>query len=143
MWSAAIGNHEMLSSILKEGTYGVEATDKNGLTAVAWAAQRGQLESIQVLAEAGANLQTASTQGMTGLMSAAYFGHTEVVQYLLVRPATTAYTPVQLSRRSSVVDYSTSLLICTCTYAHHMYILLNSTLPFVLSEPLVAHARFL
>jgi ankyrin repeat protein len=98
MWSAAIGNHEMLSSILKEGTYGVEATDKNGLTAVAWAAQRGQLESIRVLAEAGANLQTASTQGMTGLMSAAYFGHIEVVQYLLVRPATTAYAPVRLTQ---------------------------------------------
>lgn len=64
---------------------GVDDVDEHGISAVVWAAQRGSLETLVMLADAGANLHSTTNNGLTALMSAAYFGHASTMTYLLDR----------------------------------------------------------
>lgn len=61
----------------------MDDVDEHGISAAVWAAQRGSLKTLTMLGEAGANLGSATNNGMNGVMSAAYFGHSSTVTYLL------------------------------------------------------------
>ncbi len=66
----------------------VDTGDRYGRTALSFAADRGHLEVVQTLVEAGAALGTADRfYGMTPLGRAADGGHREVVRFLLGRGA--------------------------------------------------------
>ncbi len=52
-------------------------------TALGWAALEGNLDTALVLIEAGANVNAGNHGNWTPLMSAAYYGHPEMVKLLL------------------------------------------------------------
>ena len=52
-------------------------------TALGWAALEGHLDTALVLIEAGANVNAGNHGNWTPLMSAAYYGHPEMVKLLL------------------------------------------------------------
>src|SRR2546427_2012375 len=54
------------------------------LIAAAWG---GQTESVELLLDRGANVNSASTRGETALMGPAYHGDTEIVKLLLAKGA--------------------------------------------------------
>lgn len=62
-------------------------TDKNGLTALMWAAGGGRLDLVLLLLAAGADVRAASDMGRTALMFAAQAGRTEIVAALLAARA--------------------------------------------------------
>ena len=57
--------------------------DEDGNTALIGAAAKGHTETIQVLIQAGSELNKAGKHGFTALISAAAEGHTETVQALI------------------------------------------------------------
>ena len=95
MWAAAIGDSTMLKQLIEKASHvpaaghthesprGINDADAHGFTAMHWAVQKGQLDSLVMLQEAGANLEAVSNGGLTALMTAAYFGHHGIMAYLL------------------------------------------------------------
>lgn len=61
----------------------LNAADRWGVTALAHAAQKGDLESVQLLLQKGASVDQASRFGNTALMAAAARGRDAVVSALL------------------------------------------------------------
>lgn len=57
--------------------------DKNGKTALHYAAYKGQAVAVKALVEAGADLDVTDENGMTALHRAIIHGHTDVVHILL------------------------------------------------------------
>ncbi|MDX1960130.1 MAG: ankyrin repeat domain-containing protein [Leptospiraceae bacterium] len=71
-----------LKELLKE-KINLEITDSNELTALMLASRDNNLELVQLLSEAGANLNAKNKEnGRTPLMLAASHGHTEIIKYL-------------------------------------------------------------
>ena len=64
---------------------GVDNVDEHGISAVVWAAQRGSLQTLAMLVDAGADLHSATNNGRTAIMSAAYFGHGSTMTFLIGR----------------------------------------------------------
>ena len=60
-----------------------ETSDRNGITALMWAAGKGHAEIVRLLLRFGGNPNSQSPKGRTALMSAAYFGRPEIVEILL------------------------------------------------------------
>ena len=46
-------------------------------------ARNGNVDAVQVLLEAGADVQAKGRRGLTALMTASYPGHSDIVQFLL------------------------------------------------------------
>jgi ankyrin repeat protein len=62
----------------------LEVTDSNEMTGLMIASRDNNLEIVQILAEAGANLNTKNKEnGRTALMFAASHGHIDVIRYLV------------------------------------------------------------
>ena len=61
---------------------------QHGQTALMLAVSHGRLDMVQLLVEAGADLNIRDEDGSTALMCAAEHGQTEIVKYLLAHPDT-------------------------------------------------------
>ncbi|XP_008554631.1 DNA-binding protein RFXANK [Microplitis demolitor] len=61
----------------------IDATDKNGLTGLMWAAAHGQLGTARQLIKAGADKNYKGLNGETALHLAASYGHHDLVKLLL------------------------------------------------------------
>lgn len=67
------------------------ARDGFGMSLLYHAAQKGALEMVELLLEAGAEVDRSSDSGNTPLMAAAARGHAEVVQRLVAAGADTEH----------------------------------------------------
>src|SRR4028119_251755 len=85
--AAQSGNFTQLQAILAQGA-NVDATDRDGTTAVMFAAGQGYTEIVRVLLEAGANLNLPrKLYGLTALMLAAAANQVDVLQTLVATGA--------------------------------------------------------
>lgn len=89
--SAAVGGFglpssfwvSLLNALLLENPNHVHSTNRNGATALALAAQFGNVEAVKTLLAAGAAVDAADIQGATGLVGATFNGHVSTVEALL------------------------------------------------------------
>ena len=95
---------------------GVDATDDTGATPLHWAAHGGDVASVRLLRDAGADVDTRSRYGVTPLALACGGGRAGVVEALLVAGADPnlaspdGETPLMVAARTGVVESVTSLL---------------------------------
>ena len=75
----------------------LNASNKEGLTALMLASQCGSLLTVRQLTEYGANLNVSDQNGMTALMWASQEGHLEIVQYLLYNGAELNFTAKEVA----------------------------------------------
>lgn len=81
--AAQQGDVEQVRALLREGE-DVNAAQGDGMTALHWAAYRGETEMVDVLIYAGANLEAKTrVADYTPLLIAARTGHGEVVEHLV------------------------------------------------------------
>ena len=78
------GNRVDVEEILKCGG-NPNHLDEDGMSAILYAAIHGQLDVFIELVEMGGDLLAKSRDGSTPLHLAAYYGHDELVQYILKR----------------------------------------------------------
>lgn len=71
MIAAGEGHTNLIELFLDKGSV-LEATDKEGLTALGWACVRGRLPAVQHLIERGAEVNTSDNTGRTPLDLAAF-----------------------------------------------------------------------
>ncbi|MDE1762442.1 MAG: ankyrin repeat domain-containing protein [Candidatus Micrarchaeota archaeon] len=67
----------------------LDATNKDGCTALMWAAWNGQLDSVSMLLDKGADINLRDLKGTTALMYATSLGYSDIVRVLLERGADT------------------------------------------------------
>jgi len=79
----AVKNHDREGVRLLVGKVDVNAPEPDGSTALLWAAQSNDLETVNLLLKAGANPKTANRYGATPLSTAATYAGKEVVETLL------------------------------------------------------------
>jgi ankyrin repeat protein len=60
----------------------VDATDPDGRTALIWAARAGDLETAQMLVDAGAGIKRRDRSYKTAMLNAAETGHRDILVYL-------------------------------------------------------------
>ena len=82
-------NITQLTSVLKKKP-NLNIPDKDGWTALIWAASSGGTKPLKLLIEAGADLDAQNGDGNTALIWAAWNGHTESVQLLIEAGADTS-----------------------------------------------------
>jgi len=84
---AAKKRNQGLVEILIANGAKVDASDRNGLTALMAAASMGLAENVRALISAGANVNARDEKGATPLIWAAISGHPQVVEILLAHGA--------------------------------------------------------
>lgn len=78
------GTLEGLSDALKNASLDlINQVDLSGMTPLHWAADRGHVEAVQLLINAGASTKSKDSEGQTALHYAASCGHGKVVNILL------------------------------------------------------------
>lgn len=83
---AAGGNHkDAVVFLIEQKNATVDQTDKPGRTPFHWAAMGGHVEAGGALLDAGANIEAATTSGMTAMHAACEAGHANFVQFLIER----------------------------------------------------------
>ena len=115
--AARSGDRDAVKALLKEGA-DVNAPQGDGMTALHWAAERGDVELANVLVYAGANIAAVTRIGQyTPLHIAARSGSAAVVKVLLaakadvaVRTSPSGVTPLHLAAASGSVETVTALL---------------------------------
>lgn len=80
-------NRAVVSRLFGLGDVNVRAT-QHGQTALMLAVSHGRLDMVQLLIEAGADVNIRDEDGSTALMCAAEHGHMEIVKHLLHHPDT-------------------------------------------------------
>jgi ankyrin repeat protein len=80
------GYHDVVALLLRAGAR-VDETDLEGVTALMWAADLGDLDMARTLLACGANVNRADLYGRRPLHFAALRGHTPVVKLLLQKGA--------------------------------------------------------
>jgi len=80
------GDMEKIERILGSGV-DINARDKDGVTALAYASDRGHTEIVKKLLANGAEVNLKSNIGCTALMNAAYMGHVGIVNILIANGA--------------------------------------------------------
>ena len=117
MWGAAQRHAAVIDELVRHGA-DVNARSKGGFTALMFAAQQGDAESIRVLLGAEANPNdVAPTTKVTALLAASAMGRTKAATVLLDGGAepnvadATGYTPLHYAaRRKGAVGIITALL---------------------------------
>ena len=84
--SAPHGRLEVLKGLIELGA-DVNERDRDGLSALSFAAIAGNVQALLLLLEGGAEVDLATSQGRTPLMLAASRGHEDAVGVLLMRGA--------------------------------------------------------
>ena len=85
---AAFNGHAPVLGYLLDQDVAVDARDANGRTALMYASSGPFLEAVQLLLDAGAEVNVQGTQeGFSALMTAASEGLVDIVRLLLVRGA--------------------------------------------------------
>src|SRR5438132_29406 len=79
--AAKTGDAKAVRLAIAQGN--VNMTEADGTTALHWAVRRGDLESIDVLLQAGAQVGAATRYGVTPLYLAAQKGNATVIERLL------------------------------------------------------------
>ena len=77
----------VISRLFSLGDVNIRAT-QHGQTALMLAVSHGRLDMVQILVEAGAEVNIRDEDGSTALMCAAEHGHMEIVKFLLQQPET-------------------------------------------------------
>jgi ankyrin repeat protein len=110
------GDKAAVKTLLQQGS-DVNAAQGDGMTALHWAAMKGDAELVQMLVYAGANVKaTTRLGGNTPLVVAARNGHAAVVQALLKAGAdpkaatSSGTTPLMLASASGSVEAVKALL---------------------------------
>jgi len=80
------GDIEAVESLLGTGI-DINAKNKQGVTALAYASGRGHVDIVKLLLAHKANVNARSNIGSTPLMNAAYMGHVKVVAELVINGA--------------------------------------------------------
>ena len=114
--AARLGDAAAVKALLRNGA-DVNAAQGDGMTALHWAAQKGDTELVAMLLSAGASVRaTTRLGGYTPMHLASQAGHPRVVAALLAagspadgRTATGA-SPLMLAARSGSVDTATRLI---------------------------------
>ena len=78
------GNRQVVEKSLKDGVL-VDAENEQGETALIWACFKGDTASVSLLLDKGANPAKASKAGITPIIAAASFGHTEIAKTFRAR----------------------------------------------------------
>src|SRR6185503_977339 len=115
--AAMRGDREAVRALLKQGA-DVSAAQGDGMTALHWAAERGDAALAEILLYAGANVGAVTRIGQyTPLHLASKTGSAAVVQALLkgganasAKATTTGVTPLHLAAASGNADVVTRLL---------------------------------
>ena len=114
--AAKAGDLDAVKTMLKNGG-DVNAAHGDGMTALHWAASRGDAAMTQMLLSAGANIRaTSRLGGITALHLASQGGHANVVAALIAAGAesnlatTTGATAVMLAARAGSTDTVTRLV---------------------------------
>ena len=114
--AAMRGDAAAVKTLLQQGA-DVNAAQGDGMTALHWAARRGDLDTAQMLLYAGANVRaTTRLGGHTPLLLASQMGHGDVIEVLLKAGAdaksTTGNgtTPLMLAAAAGRADAITALL---------------------------------
>ena len=81
--AAGKGHTDVVQALLSARADFNIASEDDGCTPLHWAAENNRLGAVRVLVNAGADVNTKLTDGITSLWQAAYSGHTEVVRYLM------------------------------------------------------------
>ena len=79
--SVIAGEHEQVRQLLRSGI-DLNIVDKNGDTAINWAARMGKSEMVTLLVEAGAKIDISNNYSETALDGARKYQHAEIVMYL-------------------------------------------------------------
>ena len=81
------GDHASVEQLLAK-TPDLDVPDKRmGITPLSWAAMKGDVRSVTLLVERGANINAGNRDGSTPLHSAAFLGRHEVAELLIARGA--------------------------------------------------------
>src|SRR4051812_3258901 len=114
--AAMNGNREAVKTLLKEGA-DVNTTQADGMTALHWAAQKGDVELAKMLLYASANLKaTTRIGGYTPLLIASKNGDAAMIETLTSAgadanaPTTNGTTPLMLAAAAGKVDAVSALL---------------------------------
>jgi len=114
--AARNGDKAAVRDLLRHGA-NVNTRSGDGMTALHWAAERGDADIVAMLVDAGANVDATTRLGdYTPLLLAAKDGHAPVVELLLEagadanRPTTTGTTPLMFAAASGVAEAVTALL---------------------------------
>eukprot|EP01006_Ploeotia_vitrea_P017373 TRINITY_DN48489_c0_g2_i1.p1 TRINITY_DN48489_c0_g2~~TRINITY_DN48489_c0_g2_i1.p1 ORF type:complete len:910 (+),score=59.93 TRINITY_DN48489_c0_g2_i1:27-2732(+) len=82
---AVVGNHiEIIKMLLEHPKTNVDAPDKKGQTALHWAASLGgNLKTVEMLIDAGGDVNAVSENGMSAILYSASFGHADILRLLV------------------------------------------------------------
>lgn len=80
--AAADGNLESVKKMLEDGQ-DINAQDKDGVTALAWASIRGRVDVARYLVEQKADPALSDNKGLTPLHKACLFGNKDIIQLLM------------------------------------------------------------
>jgi ankyrin repeat protein len=117
MWAISERHGAVAAELVRHGA-DVNVRSKNGYTAISFAAQQGDTDSIPILLEAGANVNdVAPKSGLTPILIASAMGRTKAAVLLLDKGAdpnvvaANGYTPLHLAakRKGSVALVSALL----------------------------------